>query len=127
MLSKVIPTVLASAAAVSACTLPTTPLSSTMGPIRVQIQNTSHPEVHNYYMNLFQAGGGDQHLFIGPVGVPTYDLVLRDGVIGRGVLNAVINGEVRQDLFLLVPDGEADRGYPKPTSTPRSILPRSCS
>jgi len=87
---------LATAAVVSAqCEIPTTPLSDTiLSPFRVQVQNASYPQVHNSYMNLFEAGGGDQHLFVGPVGTPTYNLVLRDGVIGRGELNAVIGGEV---------------------------------
>jgi kremen protein len=93
---KLISGLFASAAVTSACTIPTTPLSNTITePFRIQVQNASQPTVHNKYMNLLAAGGGDQHLFIGPVGVPTFDLKLTQGVIERGVLHAVINGEVR--------------------------------
>ncbi|KAM7210406.1 WSC domain containing protein [Rhypophila decipiens] len=85
---------LAGAALASACTLPTTPLSNTvMDNIRVQVQNASYPQVNNLYMNLFVAGGGDQHLFVGPVGNPTYDLHLYNGAIGRGTIRARIGGE----------------------------------
>lgn len=45
-------------------------------------------------MNLFAAGGGDQHLFVGPVGTPTYDLNLFSGAIGKNVIRARIGGEV---------------------------------
>lgn len=89
---------LAGAAVTSACTIPTTALPNNIAyPFRAQVQNASRPDVHNLYMNLFEAGGGDRHLFIGPVGVPTYDLTLVDGVINHvpdGV-RAVIGGEVR--------------------------------
>ncbi|KAK3307270.1 WSC domain-containing protein [Chaetomium strumarium] len=96
MTRRALSVLLAGVAAASACTIPTEPLSTTISyPFRAQVQNASRPEVHNKYMNLFQAGGGDQHLFIGPVGVPTYDLTLVDGVINHvphGV-RAVIGGE----------------------------------
>lgn len=95
--SKALPALLAGAAVASACTIPTEPLPNTITyPFRAQVQNASRPEVHNKYMNLFQAGGGDQHLFIGPVGVPTYDLTLVDGVINHvpSGVRAVIGGEV---------------------------------
>ncbi|KAK3319130.1 carbohydrate-binding WSC domain protein [Apodospora peruviana] len=85
---------LAAAAVTSACTLPTSTISNTFaGPIRVQVQNASYPAVNNLYMNLLAAGGGDQHLFVGPVGTPTYDLDLTAGSIGHGVIHAVIGGE----------------------------------
>lgn len=45
-------------------------------------------------MNLFEAGGGDEHLFVGPVGTPTYDLNLFSGAIGKGAIRARIGGEV---------------------------------
>ncbi len=94
---RTIAALFAGAAVTSACTIPTTTLSNNIAyPFRAQVQNASRPEVHNQYMNLFEAGGGDRHLFIGPVGVPTYDLTLVDGVINHvpdGV-RAVIGGEV---------------------------------
>lgn len=100
MQRKAVSALLAGVAMTSACTLPTDSLSSNISyPFRIQVQNASRPEVHNLYMNLYQAGGGDQHLFIGPVGVPTYDLTLVDGVINdvaKGV-RAVIGGEVIKD------------------------------
>ncbi|KAK1752340.1 WSC domain-containing protein [Echria macrotheca] len=96
-LSSVVPTIVAGAALVSAqCVIPMTPLPGTISaPFRVQVQNASRPEVHNKYMNLFVAGAGDRHLFIGPVGNPTYDLTLIDGVINwvAGGIRAVIGGE----------------------------------
>ncbi|KAK4663481.1 hypothetical protein QC763_608750 [Podospora pseudopauciseta] len=78
------------------CTIPTTPLSDDIpSHFRIQVQNASRPEVHNKYMNLFEAGGGDQHLFIGPVGEPTYDFTLVDGVVFnvRKNIRLVIGGE----------------------------------
>ncbi|KAL2019842.1 hypothetical protein VTK56DRAFT_9104 [Thermocarpiscus australiensis] len=93
---KAISALLAGAAVTMACTIPTDPLPNIITyPFRAQVQNASRPEVHNKYMNLFQAGGGDQHLFIGPVGVPTYDLTLVDGVINHipNGVRAVIGGE----------------------------------
>ena len=90
---------LAGAALTSAqCTIPTEPLGNDITyPFRAQVQNASRPEVHNKYMNLLEAGGGDRHLFIGPVGVPTYDLTLEDGVINHipNGVRAVVGGEVR--------------------------------
>jgi kremen protein len=87
-----------SAGATLACDLPATPPPNTITtPFRVQVQNASHPEVHNKFMNLLPSGGGDQHLFIGPVGDPTFDLTLIDGVIthvGTPTVRAVIGGEV---------------------------------
>jgi hypothetical protein len=95
---KALSALLTGAAVASAqCTIPTEPLSTTITyPFRAQVQNASRLEVHNQYLNLLEAGGGDRHLFIGPVGTPTYDLTLVDGVINHvpdGV-RAVIGGEV---------------------------------
>ncbi|KXX81167.1 WSC domain-containing protein 1 [Madurella mycetomatis] len=93
---KALSALLAGAAVSSACTIPTEPLPNTITyPFRAQVQNASRPEVHNKYMNLLEAGGGDRHLFIGPVGVPTYDLTLVDGVINHvpNGVRAVIGGE----------------------------------
>lgn len=90
-------------AVTAACTIPSTPLSNTITqPFAVQVQNASYPKVHNFYMNLLPSGGGDQHLFIGPVGNPTNNLVLIQGVISRGIIHAVINGEVRFVAFCLL-------------------------
>lgn len=87
---------IAGAAVTSACTIPEETLSNNIAyPFRIQVQNASRPDVHNQYFNLEPWGGGDCHLFIGPVGLPTYDLTLVDGVIThapRGV-QAVVNGE----------------------------------
>ncbi|KAK4154543.1 WSC domain-containing protein [Chaetomidium leptoderma] len=94
---RTISALLAGAAVTSACTIPTEPLSNNIAyPFRAQVQNATRPEVHNQYMNLFIAGGGDRHLFIGPVGEPTYDLTLVDGVINHvpNGVRAVIGGEI---------------------------------
>lgn len=95
---KALSALLAGAAVASAqCTIPTTPPPTTISdPFRAQVQNASRPEVHNQYLNLLEAGGGDRHLFMGPVGVPTYDLTLVDGVINHvpNGVRAVIGGEV---------------------------------
>merc|ERR1712144_115813 len=80
---------LALIAGASACVIPTTPLSNTITtPFRIQVQNASYPAVNNLYMNLLEAGGGDKHLYIGPVGTPTSNLVLTGGVIEQGVVHA---------------------------------------
>ncbi len=93
---KSIPALFIGVALTTACTIPGDVLSTTIPqPFRIQIQNASQPQVHDNFMNLLQAGGVDQHLYIGPVGTPTFDLVLTDGAISRGILHAVINGEVR--------------------------------
>lgn len=63
-------------------------------PFAIQVQNASYPVVHNRLMNLWQAGGGDQHLYLSPAGTPTSNLTLIDGVITRLPIRAVINGEV---------------------------------
>ncbi|KAK3324564.1 WSC domain-containing protein [Cercophora scortea] len=118
MQPKLISGVLTAAAVASACTIPGGTLSNTiLTPFRIQVQNASYPQVHNLYMNLLAAGGGDQHLFIGPVGTPTYDLVLRSGVIGRGVLNAVINGEY-SDIDSTTKMFMTERGDPRAIYAP---------
>jgi hypothetical protein len=95
---RTISALLAGAAVSSACTIPTEPpLGNNIAyPFRAQVQNATRPEVHNKYLNLLVAGGGDHHLFIGPVGVPTYDLTLVDGVINHvpNAVRLVIGGEV---------------------------------
>ncbi|KAG7110736.1 hypothetical protein HYQ44_020313 [Verticillium longisporum] len=83
------------AAAVAAqCTLPNTPLSSTIAePFGIQVQNPAFPEIHNRYLYLWEAGGGDKHLYLNPAGVPATTLTLDAGVLELGPLFAVINGE----------------------------------
>ncbi|KAK0714533.1 Alpha/Beta hydrolase protein [Lasiosphaeris hirsuta] len=64
------------------CNIPGGGLSATIwAPFRIQVRNISRPEVHNKFLNLLMAGGGDRHLYIDPVGEPTFDLTLVDGVI----------------------------------------------
>lgn len=88
-------------AAAAACTIPTAPLSAniTQG-FAVQVQNPAFPEVHNRLMNLWSAGGGDQHLYLAPAGDRASDLTLIDGVLTKAtvspVIRAVINGEVSE-------------------------------
>ena len=51
---------LAQAAVTCACTIPATPPPTTItAPFRLQVQNATQPDVHNKYMNLLPAGGGD--------------------------------------------------------------------
>ena len=95
---KAIAAFLAGAAVTTAqCSIPPGTLPTNIGyNFRAQVQNASRPEVHNKYLNFLEAGGGDKHLFIGPVGTPTYDLTLVDGVIHQQAsgVRAVIGGEV---------------------------------
>jgi hypothetical protein len=95
MLAKSILAVLSSACAVMACTIPSQPLpNSISAPFQVQVQNATVARVHNKFMNLQQAGGGDRHLFLDPVGTPTKDLNLTAGVLQWQNIRAVIGGEV---------------------------------
>ncbi|RKU49105.1 hypothetical protein DL546_006595 [Coniochaeta pulveracea] len=102
----------------SACTIPAAPPSNTISsPFRVQIQNASYPEVDNLFMNLLLAGGGDQHLYVGPVGVPTSDLMLDQGFLTRGSLHAVLGGEFSA-IDNTVKMFMTDRGDPRATFSP---------
>ncbi|KAL0640770.1 hypothetical protein Q9L58_000076 [Maublancomyces gigas] len=77
------------------CVLPSTePLSNniTTG-FAIQVQNTSYPIINNRLMNLWQAGGGDRHLYLFPAGDQTSNLTLQNGIITRLPIRAVINGE----------------------------------
>lgn len=95
MLSSVVKTFLSAAAVVSACTPPTDSLSNNIPTgFGIQVQNASVPIIHNRFMNLWSAGGGDQHLYLSPAGDAAFNLTLVDGVISRGIIHAVINGEV---------------------------------
>jgi kremen protein len=122
---KSISGVVAGAALASAqCAIPVAPLpASIAAPFRLEIQNTSRPDVHGKHMNIFEAGGGDQHLFIGPVGNLTHDFTLVDGVINwlPGGVRAVIGGEV----LLRTPFGATLTDSAR--SSPRSTTPPSCS
>ncbi|KAF0326773.1 hypothetical protein K4K61_009935 [Colletotrichum sp. SAR11_59] len=113
MVSSLMLKLLAAAVGVSACTLPTDPVSNniTTG-FGIQVQNPAAPIVHNRYMNLWSAGGGDQHLYLSPAGDAAFNLTLDNGVISRGIIHAVINGEYTADdnttkLFM------TERGDPK--------------
>lgn len=124
---NIVSALLAGAATVNAaCTIPDTPLSNTIDyPFRVQVQNASVPAVHNKFMNLRQAGGGDHHLFIGPVGTPTFDLKLNQGFLQWNNIRAVIGGEVR----LLLPGASLCMPHrtDQANSSPRSTTPPRCS
>lgn len=85
-------------AAASACTV-TGPLASNniAGPFALKLQNASYPEFHNHFLNIWDWGGGDQHLFVSPAGNFTSAFQLVDGVITLPwdpPRRAVINGEV---------------------------------
>ncbi|KAI1366888.1 hypothetical protein F5Y08DRAFT_107058 [Xylaria arbuscula] len=89
------------AAAVSACTIPGGPALSNniTETFSLQLQNASYPDVHNHFLNIWDWGGGDQHLFVSPAGNYTKELQLIDGVITLSNAfwdpprRAVINGE----------------------------------
>jgi len=85
----------AAAAVTSACNIPTTPLSSNItGGFGILIQNPAYPVIHDRYMNLAVAGGGDKHLFLSPVGDYAFDLDLNTGFLEQDIIHAVIDGEV---------------------------------
>ncbi|KAI0391105.1 hypothetical protein F5Y17DRAFT_25768 [Xylariaceae sp. FL0594] len=83
----------------TACTIPTgdPPLSNSITqPFSLRLQNASYPEIHNHRLNIWDWGGGDQHLFVSPAGNATSELILVDGVITlpwTPIRRAVINGE----------------------------------
>ncbi|CAH0058644.1 unnamed protein product [Clonostachys solani] len=77
-----------------ACELPTEPISDTISDgFGIRVQNADFPAVNGRYWNLFEAGGGDQHLYLSPTGAYAFDLTLNAGVISKGIIHAVINGE----------------------------------
>lgn len=105
-LSTLLP--LLTAAVASACDIPDgPPLSNniTQG-FGVRVQNPEFPIVHNRYLNLEQAGGGDQHLYLNPAGKFAFDLLLTKGVIqwdgSSNTIFAVINGEVSLGILCVV-------------------------
>ncbi|KAI1467551.1 uncharacterized protein F4812DRAFT_429974 [Daldinia caldariorum] len=89
--------ILTSAATIMACTIPTSPLSNNIAEgFSIQVQNASFPNIHNHFLNIWDWGGGDQHLFVSPAGNSTSELTLVDGVITLlwdPPRRAVINGE----------------------------------
>ncbi|KAK0643872.1 hypothetical protein B0T16DRAFT_430285 [Cercophora newfieldiana] len=118
---KSISGLVAGAAVASAqCAIPVAPLPTSIpAPFRVEVQNITRPDVHGKHMNLYEAGGGDQHLFIGPVGNLTLDLTLVNGVINwlPGGVRAVIGGEFSEidhttKMFM------TERGDPKAVFAP---------
>ncbi|KAK0627438.1 hypothetical protein B0T14DRAFT_423928 [Immersiella caudata] len=118
---KSISSVVAGAALASAqCAIPGAPLpASIAAPFRLEVQNITRPDVHGTHMNVYEAGGGDQHLFIGPVGNLTHDFTLVNGVINwlPGGVRAVIGGEFSEidhttKLFM------TERGDPKAVFAP---------
>jgi hypothetical protein len=91
------------AAVTTACTIPGGTLSNNITtPFGVLIQNPNYPVIHNKYMNLNAAGGGDRHLFLEPVPDPVRNLTLASGILTwpYGGIHAVINGEVRYFCLL---------------------------
>jgi hypothetical protein len=96
-LNSILP--LLTAAVASACEIPTgPPLSNNITEgFGIRVQNPAWPNIHNRYLNLDQAGGDDQHLYLSPAARYAFDLTLEKGVIkwsGRPhVVSGVIAGE----------------------------------
>ncbi|TVY28792.1 WSC domain-containing protein [Lachnellula hyalina] len=108
----------AAAVVTSACNIPTTSLSSNItGGFGILIQNPAYPVIHDRYMNLAVAGGGDKHLFLSPVGDYAFDLDLNTGFLEQDIIHAVIDGEYSEidnttKMFM------TERGDPKAIFTP---------
>ena len=103
---------LLAATVATACTIPEDTLSNNITkPFGVLVQNPKYPVIHNKYMNLNAAGGGDRHLFLEPVPDPVRNLTLADGILEwtYGGIHAVINGEVGTLYPQLHKDISADR------------------
>jgi hypothetical protein len=106
---------LAATVVTTTCVIATDTLSNniTTG-FGILIQNPAFPVIHDRYMNLDPAGGGDQHLFLDAVGDPTFNLVLSNGILEQDIIHAVIDGEV----WLLLPlDRKSKRMLTKAQST----------
>ncbi|KAI1858770.1 uncharacterized protein JN550_012424 [Neoarthrinium moseri] len=92
-----LPLLLLLAPAAAGCQIPGDTLPNNISEqFSIQLQNVSYPEVHNHFLNLWDWGGGDQHLFVSPAGNSTSELTLLDGVITLPwdpIRRAVINGE----------------------------------
>jgi hypothetical protein len=89
--------VVASATGAVACVIPNSPLSNNIPEgFAIQLQNASFPEIHNHFLNIWDWGQGDQHLFVSPAGNSTSELTLVDGVVTlpwSPPRRACINGE----------------------------------
>jgi hypothetical protein len=105
------------ASATLACYIPPVKLSNniTQG-FSIQIKNASYPDIHNHYMNLYDWGGGDQHLFVSPSGNATTQLTLVNGVLTlpwSPVRHAVIDLEYNDKdntTKIFMTDRDAPRG-----------------
>ena len=86
---------LAGAAVTTACVIPPDTLSNNITDgFGILIQNPAYPVIHDRYMNLDPAGGGDQHLFLDPVGDPTFNLVLNQGVLEQDIIVRNISSSI---------------------------------
>jgi len=95
MLHSFVSVILVLAAVTTACTIPPDTLSNNItAGFGILIQNPAFPVIHDRYMNLDPAGGGDQHLFLDPVGDRHFDLDLSSGILEQDIIHAVIDGEV---------------------------------
>ncbi|KAF4122246.1 hypothetical protein GMORB2_7238 [Geosmithia morbida] len=78
----------------AACDIPGTPLGDNITEgFGILVQSPDYEVVNNRFLNLWSAGGGDQHLYLSPAGDSVFDLVLNQGFLQTGALTAVINGE----------------------------------
>lgn len=122
MLGLVVPAILSAATLASACTIPGGTLSNNISQgFAIQVQNKDHPEIHNRLMNLWEAGGGDKHLYLSPAGDAASDLTLVNGVITRGIIHAVINGEVRERDILDNRDANYECSIHRRITRPRHL------
>ncbi len=92
------------AALATACVIPNLviPTNITTG-FAVQIQNPAFPAIHDFFLDLYPAGGGDMHLFITgtpQVGTRYSSLTLSQGVLTDSVdgIHAVIDGQVSHEM-----------------------------
>ncbi|KAI0889373.1 uncharacterized protein GGS22DRAFT_153739 [Annulohypoxylon maeteangense] len=96
-MSRMLTSILVFAAAVLACEIPTDVLPNNITEsFSIQVQNVSFPEIHNHFLNIWDWGGGDQHIFVSPAGNSTSELTLVDGVVTLPwdpIRRIVINGE----------------------------------
>lgn len=93
-------TLVAFVAAQLPCVLPVPTSNNISTHFAVQVLYPDNPIIHERRLNFWPAGGGDQHLYLGPTaGNPIGNLTLVNGVIttsmnGGPLIRAVINGEV---------------------------------
>jgi kremen protein len=129
MLSRTVFALLAVAFAATACEIPDgPPLSNTITQgFGVAIQNPEFPVIHNRFLNLYEAGGGDRHLYLNPVGAYAFDITLQSGVITWQGIRAVINGEVCLPGFMTYLEEERERTDTLDGSISSATTPPSCS